>query len=167
MHLTVAVTPIPLQWRSLDRASIGALHNDLCLNDFYFTPVVEPTANSCFHEQKSPILRAAKLVSITCTRLWNEILQLRWRYIRIQFELAEVARPFLLRPGNEATPAPPFPTPMDDWVQLHVQLGAGRICSKCTVHASIHSPDYVFIIPFSLVPRPKRGKEKFHCFTCA
>ena len=32
----------------------------------------------------------------------NEILRLPWRNIRIQFELAEVARPFLLRPGNEA-----------------------------------------------------------------
>jgi len=48
---------------SLDRASVGTLHNDLCSNDFYFTSVVEPTANSCFHEQESPILTAGKIVS--------------------------------------------------------------------------------------------------------
>ena len=33
----------------------------------YFTSVVELTANSCFHEQESPILSAGKIVSITCT----------------------------------------------------------------------------------------------------
>ena len=44
-----------------------------------------------------------KLQSITCTRQLVCILQLPGCHIRIQFELAEVARPFLLRPGNEAT----------------------------------------------------------------
>jgi len=53
MHSTIAVTPIPLQQRSLDRASVGTLHNDFCSHNFYFTSVVEPTANSCFHEQEA------------------------------------------------------------------------------------------------------------------
>ena len=79
MHWTVAVTPIPLQQRSLDCASVGTLHDNLSSNDFYFTSVVELTANSCFHEQESPILAAGKIVSITCARLWNEILRLPWR----------------------------------------------------------------------------------------
>jgi len=60
MHWTVAVKPIPLQWQLLDRASVGALHEDLCSNDFYFSSVVEPTANSCFHEQECLILTAGK-----------------------------------------------------------------------------------------------------------
>ena len=69
MHWIVTVTPIPLQYQSLNRATVGALHEDLCSNDFYFTSVVEPTANSCFHEQECPILTAGKIISITCTRL--------------------------------------------------------------------------------------------------
>jgi len=51
--------------------------------------------------QSSPFLTARKIVSraLDC---WNEILLLPLRYIRIQFELVEVARLFLLRPGNKA-----------------------------------------------------------------
>ena len=59
--VTVTVMPIPLQWRSLDRISVGALHDNLCSNDFYFTSIVESTANSCFYEQESPILTAGKI----------------------------------------------------------------------------------------------------------
>jgi len=44
--------PIPLQQQLLDRTSVGALHDDLCSNNFYFTSVVEPTANICFDEQE-------------------------------------------------------------------------------------------------------------------
>ena len=49
------------------------MHDDLRSNDFYFTLVVERTANSCFHEQESPILTSGKIVSITCTSCCNEI----------------------------------------------------------------------------------------------
>ena len=61
--------------------------------------VVEPTANSYFQEQESPIFTAGKNNCIT-DRL-NDIYQLLWCYICIQFELVEVARVFLLWPGNE------------------------------------------------------------------
>ena len=71
MHWTIAVTPISLQEWLLDCTSVGAPHDEICSNDFYFTSVVELTANSCFHEQESPILTAGKIVSITCTRLFE------------------------------------------------------------------------------------------------
>ena len=69
MHWTVMVSPIPFQQRLLDHASIGTLHDDCCLNNLYFTSVVEPKANSCFHEQESLILTAEKIVNIMCTNL--------------------------------------------------------------------------------------------------
>jgi len=47
--------------RLLNRASVGASHDDLRSNNFYFTSVVERTANSCFYEQESTILTAGKL----------------------------------------------------------------------------------------------------------
>ena len=73
MHWTVAVMPIPLQKRTLDHTSVGALHDGRSSNDLYFISVVEPTASSWFHEQESPILTAGKIISITCTSLseWN------------------------------------------------------------------------------------------------
>ena len=75
MHLTITVTPIPLQQRSLDHASVGVLHDGFCSNNFYFTSVVEPTANSCYRKQESSILTAGKVLSRAQDCL-NEILQL-------------------------------------------------------------------------------------------
>jgi len=42
MHSNVAVTLIPFQYRSLDRVSVGTLHDDICS---YLSSVVEPTAS--------------------------------------------------------------------------------------------------------------------------
>ena len=85
---------------AIDHASVGALH-EFCPNDFYFTSVVESTTNSCFHEQESPILTAGKIVSITCTKLFECGIAIAVT-LHIQFQPTEVARPFLLRRGNEA-----------------------------------------------------------------
>ena len=55
---------------AIARSSVGALHDNLRSNDFYFTSVVERTTNTCLHEQESPILTTEKIVSITCTSLF-------------------------------------------------------------------------------------------------
>ena len=55
------------------------------------------------------------------------ILQLPWRYIHIQFGLTEVARPFLLRPGNEAS------LHQDNQTQLST---AGELVNKHSLAAS-------------------------------
>jgi len=41
MHSNIVATLIPFQYRSLDRVSVGTLHDDFCS---YFSSVVEPTA---------------------------------------------------------------------------------------------------------------------------
>ena len=87
--------PIHRNSLSLDHAIGGALHNDFCLFNFCLPSVAEPAANSCFHvragKDRSPAQQVEK----------PEVS--RALYIRIQFELAEVPRLFLLRPGNETS----------------------------------------------------------------
>ena len=74
----------------LDWASMGALHDDCFSKDLYLTSVVEPTENSCFHEQESPILTAGKIVSITCINWlveWDSVtLHLYTVWIRRNFQ---------------------------------------------------------------------------------
>ena len=65
MHWSIAVTPIPLV------TSVSTLTEDFCWNDFCFTSVVKPAANSCFHKQESPVLTAGKPLSITCTNQYS------------------------------------------------------------------------------------------------
>ena len=48
----VTVKPIHCNSQSLDRANVGALHDDLCLFVFCLPSGAEPAANSCFHEQE-------------------------------------------------------------------------------------------------------------------
>ena len=79
--------PIPLQQRSL-RSSVG--NDKIRLNNFNFTSVVAPSS------------QLEKMQASHAPDCWNEILQFPWCYIRIQFELVEVARLFLLWPGNKA-----------------------------------------------------------------
>jgi len=49
---------IPFQKRLLDCASVGTVQNGFCLNDFCFTSIVEPAANSSFHEPENLVLTA-------------------------------------------------------------------------------------------------------------
>ena len=108
MHWSIAsIMPIPFQWRLLNCPCVGTLHDDFCLKDFCFTSIVlEPAANSCFHDEERHFLTDGKNykyhVHWSDIHCLNEILQLLWRYICIQFELVEVARSFLLCPGNES-----------------------------------------------------------------
>ena len=61
MHWTVAVMPIPLQKRTLDHTSVGALHDGRSSNDFYFISVVEPTASIGSTNRKAPFSQLEKL----------------------------------------------------------------------------------------------------------
>ena len=97
MRWNVAVTPIRRNHRSLNHTSVGALHNDFCSFVFCLPSIAEPAANSCFHEQEGLFSAGGNIRSVTWTSLleWGMHAQLPWRYIRIQFELTEVAWPFL------------------------------------------------------------------------
>jgi len=99
MHWTVAVMPA----RAI---SIAIAQSRYCRHSarwFYlnnFTSVVEPTANICFHEQKSPILKKC----ITCTNL---VLTGWMRYCNYCDVMAvyslnsQNSQAVLLQPGNE------------------------------------------------------------------
>ena len=73
---------------SIDSTTVGALHNDFCSKDFWFTSMVEPSASMMGPSGGSH----SRKIHITCTNL----IFTAWMrpYIRIQFELAEVARLF-------------------------------------------------------------------------
>ena len=69
-HMTTVKHNWVMYWTDRNRAGIHALHDDCFSNDLYFTSVVEPTANSCFLEQESPILTAGKIVSHALIQYW-------------------------------------------------------------------------------------------------
>jgi len=57
MHSNIAVTPIPFQYQSLDRVSLGTLHDDF----FVLLFNSRTNSNSCFHEQESQFSQLEKL----------------------------------------------------------------------------------------------------------
>ena len=80
IHRNVMVTLILPQGvfsLSLDCVSVGILQNSFC-------------PNSCFHDWENTVLGSWK----SCYHRSLQV-QLLWPHIRIQFELLEVARPFL------------------------------------------------------------------------
>jgi len=87
------VITIPFQYWLLNCTKISALHDEIFFfpNNFCFTSVVELVANSCFHEQENLFSQLEKFIRYH--------VHLSWR-VYIHFELAELARPFLLWPGN-------------------------------------------------------------------
>ena len=107
MRWNVTVTPIHHNSWSLDHASVGALHDDFYSFVFCLPSVAEPAQTVASTSRKGPFSAGENIRSITWTSLIEWGMQLPWRYVRKQFELAEVARPFSFpkRPGNEASPA--------------------------------------------------------------
>ena len=84
--------------RLLNRPSVGALHHDVFLNDFYFHFSSRTDSKQL---QESPIFTPEKIVSITCT---NPVLTGPMRYCNYRDITSVNLRkfPFILRPGNKA-----------------------------------------------------------------
>ena len=93
MRLTVAVTPIS---RSLNRSSVD---DDLCLFMHLLLAFRRRTCSKLLlpraGKDRSQLVEISE-VHITWISLLEWGMRLLWRYIRVQFELTEVARPFLL-----------------------------------------------------------------------